>query len=64
MPRTRSMGNNLVSEKISVLRDEGKPQKQAVAMALSMKRAGRLRPGGVYVHAPRKRNVRKGSRRV
>jgi hypothetical protein len=42
--------DNLVGDKISVLRKEGTPQKQAVAMALSMKRAGRLRPGGVYVH--------------
>lgn len=53
MAKSRS----LVSQKISKLRHEGKPQQQAVAMALSMGRAGRLRPGGRYVH------VRKGSRR-
>jgi hypothetical protein len=41
----------LVSDKIRVLRNEGTPQKQAVATALSMQRAGRLRPGGVYVPA-------------
>lgn len=47
-------GRSNVSDKIRVLRNEGKPQEQAVAMALSMQRAGRLRPGGKY--------VRKGSR--
>jgi len=52
-------GKSLVSQKISVLRHEGKPQKQAVAMALSMGRAGRLRQGGVYVH---KRNGRSSSK--
>jgi hypothetical protein len=37
-----------VSKKISHLVHEGKPQKQAVAMALSMKRAGRLTKSGGY----------------
>lgn len=37
-----------VSKKISHLVHEGKPQKQAVAIALSMKRAGRLTPSGGY----------------
>ena len=37
-----------VSKKISYLVHEGKPQKQAVAIALSMKRAGRLSPTGEY----------------
>ena len=46
---------SLVSQKISVLRHEGKPEKQAVAMAINMGKAGRLRPGGKY--------VRKSSRR-
>lgn len=40
---------SLASEKIPVLKAEGMPQKQAVATALNMARAGRLRPGGVYV---------------
>ena len=31
-----------VSRKISKLRGEGKPQRQAVAIALNMKRRGRL----------------------
>lgn len=48
---------SLVSQKISVLRREGKPEAQSVAMAISMGKAGRLRPGGKYVHA------RKSSRR-
>lgn len=50
------MAKSLVSQKISVLRHEGKPQKQAVAMAINMGKAGRLRQGGKY--------VRKGSRKA
>lgn len=46
---------SLVSQKISVLRGEGTPEKQAVAMAINMGKAGRLRQGGRY--------VRKSSRR-
>ena len=45
---------SLISDKIRVLRNEGKPQKQAVAMSINMQKAGRLRPGGRY--------IRKGSR--
>ena len=37
-----------VSQKISKLVREGKPQKQAVAMALNMKREGRLGSRGGY----------------
>ena len=40
-----------VSAKISHLRHEGVPQKQAIAEALSMKRAGRLTKGGGYIRA-------------
>lgn len=43
-----------VSAKISKLRHEGKPQDQAVATALSMKRAGRLTPGGGYKRVKKK----------
>lgn len=50
-----SIKNKLVSDKIKVLKGEGKAQNVAVATALSMERAGRLRPGGRY--------VRKSSRR-
>lgn len=53
------MGNkDLVSQKISVLRHEDVPQKQAVAMAINMGKAGRLRAGGKYV----RKGSRKGSR--
>jgi hypothetical protein len=44
-----------VSKKISILRHEDVPQKQAVAMALSMNRAGRLTPEGGYKRVGRKR---------
>lgn len=40
-----------VSAKVSKLMHEGKPQKQAVATALSMQRAGRLGPRGGYKKA-------------
>lgn len=43
------------SAKISKLVSEGKPHDQAVAMALNMKREGRLTPSGGY--------VRKGGRK-
>ena len=46
--------NSLVSDKIKVLRKEKMPEKQAIATAISMNRAGRLRPGGVYVPAKKK----------
>jgi hypothetical protein len=45
---------SLISDKIKVLRGEGKPPKQAIAMSINMQKAGRLRPGGRY--------VRKGNR--
>jgi hypothetical protein len=44
-------GSKGVSAKISKLRGEGKSQKQAVATALAMKRAGRLGPRGGYKRA-------------
>lgn len=42
------MNKKAVSAKISKLVHEGKPQKQAVATALRMQRAGRLGPRGGY----------------
>lgn len=48
------------SKKISKLVREGEPQDKAVAMALSMKRAGRLTKSGGYRRAGRKR--RRGGR--
>jgi hypothetical protein len=51
----RKEANKRVSEKISVLRHESVPEKQAVAEALSMERAGRLRRGGKYIHKRKSR---------
>lgn len=44
-----------VGKKIAHLVHEGKPQKQAVAMALSMDRAGRLTPEGGYRRVGKKK---------
>jgi hypothetical protein len=44
-----------VGKKISKLVHEGKSQKQAVATALSMKRAGRLTKEGGYKRVKRKK---------
>jgi hypothetical protein len=49
-----------VSKKISTLRHEDFPEDQAVAMALNMKREGRLTESGGYKRAGRRR--RKGGR--
>ena len=57
MKRKRK-GRSPVSHKISKLRHEAVPQEQAVATALSMKRAHRLGRKGGY-----RRVHRKGSRR-
>lgn len=51
-----------VSKKISKLRHEDVPERQAVAEALSMERAGRITPSGGYRHVSRKRK-RGGGRR-
>lgn len=48
-----------VSDKISVLRHENVPEKQAVAMSLNMEREGRLRSGGRYVRKHSKRRSRR-----
>jgi hypothetical protein len=56
----RSEGSKRVSEKISVLRHEGIPQKQAVGEAYGMERSGRLKRHGRYVH--KRRGRRKGGR--
>jgi hypothetical protein len=40
-----------VSKKISVLRHEGVPERQAVAESLSMERAHRITKSGGYRHA-------------
>ena len=49
-------GNGAVSKKIShLVKGEGKPQKQAVAMALNMKREGRLTKEGGYKRVGKKK---------
>jgi hypothetical protein len=48
-------------KKISILRGEGVPEKQAVAEALSMKREGRLTKSGGYIRGRRSKG-RKRSR--
>ncbi len=50
--------NNAIGNKIRVLRHENVPEKQAVAMALNMKREGRLGPHGEYRR--KKRHGRRG----
>tara|TARA_R110002020_G_scaffold164181_1_gene350654 strand:+ start:3149 stop:3286 length:138 start_codon:yes stop_codon:yes gene_type:complete len=40
--------NKVVSKKIKKLIDEGKSQQQAIAIALNMKREGKLGPKGGY----------------
>lgn len=42
------MSKSAVGKKIAKLVREGKPQKQAEAIALQMERSGRLTPGGGY----------------
>jgi hypothetical protein len=51
-----------IGEKISYLRHEGVPQKEAVGQAMGMERSGRLGRHGVYHRVGRKR--RKGSHRA
>jgi len=48
-----------VSEKISVLRHEGVPEKQAVAMAINMGREHRLGPHGTYKRSKKRKGHRK-----
>jgi len=62
MPRQRGGRRKLgrggqlrVSEKIAVLRREGKTAEEAAGAAYGMERSGRLRSGGRYVHVGRKR---------
>jgi hypothetical protein len=50
-PRPFKKGSK-VSDKISLLRKEGKPQDQAVAIALNMQRRGKLQDGGTIPPTP------------
>lgn len=52
------MAKSLVSQKISVLRHEGEPQDKAVAMAINMGKAGRLRQGGKYIRVGKRKSSR------
>jgi len=58
----RKKKRGLVSQKISVLRHEDVPEKQAVAMAMNMGREGRLREGGKYVHKHKGRRSKRSHR--
>jgi len=51
MPKKKSR----VSKKISILRDEGVPERQSVAMALNMGREKRLTKSGGYRRVKRSR---------
>jgi hypothetical protein len=51
-----------VSRKISKLRHEGVPERQAVAESLSMERAGKLTKGGGYRRSKKGRSKRSRSR--
>lgn len=44
----RALRQQLIGEKIAVLRHEGKSEAQAAAIAMHMARAKRLLPGGIY----------------
>ena len=46
--KKKQSNGKAVSSKVSKLIKEGYPQKQAVAIALSMERSGRLSPMGGY----------------
>lgn len=58
--RKKREKNTRVSEKIEVLRREGKTAEQAAGEAYSMERSHRLKRHGVYVH---KRRGRRSGRR-
>ncbi len=45
--------NSRISDKIALLRREGKSEEEAAGEAYSMERSGRLRSGGRYIHKRR-----------
>jgi len=55
---SRKLRKSAESKKISRLVREGEPQDKAVAMALNMKREGRLTADGGYRRGPRKKSRR------
>lgn len=64
MAKRKKKGRTPVSKKIShLVKEEGVPQRQAVAMSLNMQREGRLTRTGGYRRARRKgRKARRGQR--
>lgn len=61
--KKRKRKRSVINWKISRLRKHGIPFRQAVAMSLSMYRAGRLGPRGGYVRVRKSRSRKKRSRR-
>lgn len=58
LAKSRATGKDVqsaIGKKISFLRHEGKPQKQAVGEAMGMARAGRLTSEGGYIRAKKKK---------
>lgn len=62
MAKRRRKRERPESLKISKMVHEGMPQDQAVATALSMKRAGRLTKSGGYIRAGRRKGKRRSRR--
>lgn len=60
MKRKKREKQKRVSEKISLLRHEGKSEEAAIGEAFGMERSGRLRRHGKYIH--KRRGRRKGRR--
>ena len=60
MKRKKLEKQKRISEKIRVLRHEGKSAEQAAGEAYGMERSGRLKRHGKYVH--KRRGRRKGRR--
>lgn len=62
MRRKAGKRRSRVSKKISHLRHENVPQKQAVAMSLNMEREGRITESGGYRRVGKKSHTRKSKR--
>jgi hypothetical protein len=58
MPNKRKASQRRISDKIAVLRREGKSASEAAGAAYGMEREGRLKSGGRYV----RKGKRKGRR--
>lgn len=54
-----SESSKRISEKIALLRREGKTAEQAAGEAYGMERSGRLKRGGKYVHKREKRRSKR-----